>query len=109
MKLLDLAIPNLPVCPALWSGSFASITNLKLLIFGMGLLESAQWLRMQSDGGRTAMAALLESWLESEMKTLLVGWNSVWIVDDPGLLSVGVCCSGRDGDAMDCCLMVWGR
>ncbi|KAL6001873.1 hypothetical protein ACLOJK_040437 [Asimina triloba] len=32
-------------------------------LFGMHLLESAQWLRMQSDGGRTAMAALLGSWL----------------------------------------------
>ncbi|KAL5979012.1 hypothetical protein ACLOJK_018907 [Asimina triloba] len=36
-------------------------------LFGMRLLESAQWLRMQSDGGRTTMAALLGSWLVAVM------------------------------------------
>ncbi|KAL5977866.1 hypothetical protein ACLOJK_036889 [Asimina triloba] len=51
-----------------WSGTHLAVLMLggtEMLLpldrlFGMRLLKSAQWLRMQSDGGRTAMAAVVE-------------------------------------------------
>ncbi|KAL5980546.1 hypothetical protein ACLOJK_028454 [Asimina triloba] len=39
-----------------------------------------------------------QSWLDGLL--MLVGSRSAWITDDPGLLSVGVCYSARDGDAI---------